>query len=79
MISLPANELIRPSLFLYSIKFMFFFFPKTFYCFVFSFVCLKFVTDERKKKEGEEEKKDMKQIQSLFVCFDSMIGKKMEQ
>jgi hypothetical protein len=37
------------------------------------------VTDERKKKEGEEEKKDMKQIQSLFVCFDSMIGKKMEQ
>jgi hypothetical protein len=24
----------------------------------------------------KEKKKDMKQIQSLFVCFDSMIGKK---
>jgi hypothetical protein len=24
----------------------------------------------------KEEKKNMKQIQSLFVCFDSMIGRK---
>jgi hypothetical protein len=51
-------------------KSIFVFFPKHFIVLFF----LLFATDERKKKK--KKKKDMKQIQSLFVCFDSMIGKK---